>query len=45
MMFFDDFERNIADVNMLGVVSVFVTGGISKSVIEKGMQMFAKPRD
>lgn len=40
MIFFDDEQRNITDVGGLGVVSVFVKNGVSKSVIEEGMKMF-----
>lgn len=42
MMFFDDEQRNISDVSKLGVTSIFVRDGVSKNVIEEGMQMFKR---
>lgn len=40
MMFFDDEQRNIDDVSNLGVVSVYVRDGVSKELVEEGMQIF-----
>lgn len=40
MMFFDDDHRNISEVTKLGVVSIIVRQGITKQVIEEGMQKF-----
>ncbi|KAJ8919822.1 hypothetical protein NQ315_006351 [Exocentrus adspersus] len=40
MMFFDDENRNIRDVNELGVTAVLVKNGVSKKVVDDAIQEF-----
>lgn len=44
MIFFDDENRNIRDISRLGVVSIFVTNGVSEKVVEEGLKEFVKSR-
>ncbi|KAJ8959454.1 hypothetical protein NQ318_022147 [Aromia moschata] len=44
MMFFDDEQRNVHDISRMGVVSVFVTDGVSRKVVEDGLNIFSKER-
>jgi len=44
MIFFDDESRNISDINRIGVVSVLVRNGVSKDVVQKGIQQYIKER-
>jgi hypothetical protein len=41
MLFFDDEQRNIRDLEAQGVTSVLVDGGVTMKVLEKGLKMFA----
>lgn len=42
MIFFDDEQRNISDLDKVGVFSVLVTHGITEEVIDQSLKMFAK---
>lgn len=42
MIFFDDEQRNISDLDKVGVFSVLVTNGITEEVIDQSLKMFAK---
>lgn len=44
MIFFDDEDRNIKDLEKHGVVSILVKNGISKNVIQEGIERFANLR-
>ncbi|ENN75585.1 hypothetical protein YQE_07928, partial [Dendroctonus ponderosae] len=44
MLFFDDENRNITDITRLGVVSILVKNGVSKSVVENGIQKYIGAR-
>ncbi|XP_034950883.1 magnesium-dependent phosphatase 1-like [Chelonus insularis] len=40
MIFFDDENRNIEDVSKLGVQSILVRDGVTKTIVEKALQKF-----
>ena len=40
MLFFDDEQRNIDDINRLGVASVYVPSGLTHEVFQQGLQQF-----
>ncbi|KAH0554546.1 magnesium-dependent phosphatase 1-like [Cotesia glomerata] len=40
MIFFDDEHRNIHDLTEVGVLSILVTNGVTKSVITEGLDKF-----
>lgn len=42
MLFFDDEERNIADINRIGAVAVLVDSGVSDSVVAEGLEYFVR---
>lgn len=42
MLFFDDEERNIADINRIGSVSILVDSGVNNYVVEKGLEYFER---
>lgn len=42
MLFFDDENRNIVDVSKLGVTCILVNDGVTKKVVQEGLQAFAK---
>lgn len=42
MLFFDDEYRNIRDVGSLGVTCIHAEYGVSKTVIQEGLDAFAK---
>jgi len=42
MLFFDDEERNIADINQM---SILVDRGVSNNVIEEGLKCFVKVQE
>ena len=42
MLFFDDEHRNIRDMSTVGVICVYLEEPMSKSVMEKGLDMFMK---
>ncbi|KAL1516884.1 hypothetical protein ABEB36_000721 [Hypothenemus hampei] len=44
MLFFDDETRNIHDLTKLGVVSILVRNGVTKHIIENGIQQFVEQR-
>lgn len=44
MLFFDDESRNIYDINRLGVVSILVKNGVTKQVVEMGIQKYVNER-
>lgn len=41
MLFFDDEERNIRDLNKINVTSILVRNGVSLKVLEEGLQTFS----
>lgn len=45
MLFFDDEERNIVDINRLGVVAILVGSGVNNNVTEEGLAYFVKVRN
>lgn len=42
MIFFDDEHRNIVDLTRHGVLSVLVSNGVNKKVVQAGLAEFAK---
>lgn len=42
MMFFDDEQRNISDLNKVGVLSILVKNGLTHEVIDHGLKKFSK---
>ncbi|XP_035739518.1 magnesium-dependent phosphatase 1-like [Vespa mandarinia] len=42
MMFFDDEQRNISDLNKIGVLSILVKNGMTHEVIDYGLKKFSK---
>ncbi|KAF7387961.1 magnesium-dependent phosphatase 1-like [Vespula maculifrons] len=42
MMFFDDEQRNISDLNKVGVLSILVKNGMTHEVIDHGLKKFSK---
>lgn len=42
MIFFDDEQRNINDLNKIGVLSILVENGVTHEVISNGLKRFAK---
>lgn len=42
MMFFDDEQRNISDLNKVGVLSILVKNGMTHEVIDHGFKKFSK---
>ena len=40
MLFFDDEQRNLRDLESLGVQCVFVPNGLTQSLFDKGLQLF-----
>ncbi|RKP15221.1 magnesium-dependent phosphatase-1 [Piptocephalis cylindrospora] len=42
MLFFDDEQRNIRDVSALGVVCIYVPGGLSLQALQEGLCAFEK---
>lgn len=42
MLFFDDEERNIVDINRLGSVAVLVDEGVSNNVVAEGIGYFVR---
>lgn len=42
MIFFDDEQRNISDLNKVGVLSILVKNGVTHEVIDQGLKKFAK---
>lgn len=45
MLFFDDEERNITDINQLGAVAIYVDSGVSNKVVAEGIEYFVRKRD
>lgn len=44
MLFFDDEQRNIVDLERLGVVSVLVKNGMTMKVLMDGLKKFSDIR-
>lgn len=44
MIFFDDEQRNISDLNKVGVLSILVKDGVTHKVIEEGLKQFVSKR-
>ncbi|KAI8504661.1 Magnesium-dependent phosphatase 1 [Branchiostoma belcheri] len=44
MIFFDDEERNIYDLNRIGVLSLLVARGMTTQVLKEGLEQFARER-
>ncbi|CAH1269152.1 Hypp4110 [Branchiostoma lanceolatum] len=44
MIFFDDEERNIYDLNRIGVLSLQVDRGLTLEVLQNGLEKFARER-
>ena len=44
MLFFDDEERNIVELEKMGVVSILVLSGVDMKVIEQGLARFDRER-
>lgn len=42
MLFFDDEERNIVDINRLGSVAILVGEGVSSNVVAEGLEYFVR---
>lgn len=42
MLFFDDEERNVAEINRLGAVAILVDSGVSDSVVAEGLEYFVR---
>lgn len=45
MLFFDDEERNIVDINRLGSVAVLVEAGVSSNVVAEGLEYFVRKQN
>lgn len=45
ILFFDDEERNIVDINRIGSVSILVNRGVNNNVIEEGLRHFVKVQE
>lgn len=45
MLFFDDEERNITDINRIGAVAVYVDSGMSNSVVAEGLEYFVRKQN
>ncbi len=44
MLFFDDENRNIVDLQKMGVVSILVTSGVDCLVLDQGLAQFERER-
>lgn len=44
MLFFDDEDRNIQDLNKVGVLSILVKNGVTHQVIQDALTKFMKER-
>ncbi|XP_037026343.1 magnesium-dependent phosphatase 1-like [Bradysia coprophila] len=42
MLFFDDEEHNVADINGIGAVAILVDSGVSDSVVADGLEYFVR---
>lgn len=44
MIFFDDENRNISDINKIGVLSILVKDGVNHALIKKGLEQYANKK-
>lgn len=42
MLFFDDEDRNIKDLNQLGVTSILVRCGVNAKIVEDGLKIYSE---
>lgn len=45
MLFFDDEERNIVDINRIGSVAILVEEGVSSNVVAEGLEYFVRKQN
>lgn len=45
MLFFDDEERNIVDINRIGAVSIHVKNGVSRESVSGGLEYFVRKQN